>query len=342
VVQTNLGIFTPETRPANFKVVLGGVHFPIGGHIAEHFAGSMDETALFGRTLSPAEIKSLYLAEGGVLTNPPSGSYLATNTLNVAAIAAPGWQFLHWLGDASGTDPNLQISMDREKSIYAVFGTTLSTTIVGNGQIVYQPSGGVYAFGQTVRLTAVPQSGSYFGAWGNAASGNVNPLYFTVTNPTPTVSSIFGTTSAGQAAFTLQISGQGRVTANPQGNVFSTGQSITLTAVPDAGQSFVNWSGDANGTNNPLMISLDQSKVVTANFSDGTEYRVNRQYGEGAGSGGFRFSIISEPESVYEVFSSTNLTTWTSMGLFTNHTGEMQVLDSDATNAPRKFYRIRP
>jgi hypothetical protein len=156
------------------------------------------------------------------------------------------------------------------------------------------------------------------------------------------VSSIFGTTSAGQAAFTLQISGQGRVTANPQGNVFSTGQSITLTAVPDAGQSFVNWSGDANGTNNPLMISLDQSKVVTANFSDGTEYRVNRQYGEGAGSGGFRFSIISEPESVYEVFSSTNLTTWTSMGLFTNHTGEMQVLDSDATNAPRKFYRIRP
>jgi hypothetical protein len=342
VAQTNLGVFTPETRPSNFKLILGGVHFPIGGHIAEHFAGLMDETALFGRALSSTEIKSLYLAEGGVLTNPPSGHYLGNTTVTIAAMPAPGWQFLHWLGDVSGTNSTIQISMDRDQSVYAVFGTTLSTTVVGNGQISYQPPGGVYAFGQTVRLTAIPQPGSYFGAWGNAASGNVNPLYFTVTNPAPTVSSIFGTTSAGQAAFTLEISGQGHVTVNPQGNVFSTGQSLTLTATPDSGQSFVNWSGDASGTQNPLMITLDQSKVVTANFTDGFEYRMNRQYGEGAGSSGFRFTILSGPESVYEVFSSTNLTSWTSMGLFTNHTGEMQVLDSDATNVPRKFYRIQP
>jgi hypothetical protein len=340
--QTNLGIFTPETRPSNFKVVLGGVHYPIGGHIAEHFAGLMDETALFGRTLSSTEIQSIYVAGGGIITNSPSGSYLETNTVSVLAIPASGWQFLHWLGDASGTDPQLQISMDHNQSIYAVFGTTLSTTVVGNGQITLDPPGGLYAYGRTVRLTGLPQSGNYFGAWGNAASGNVNPLYFTITNAAPTVSSIFGTLSGGQSALTVEVAGFGHVNVSPQGNVFSTGQSITLTAVPDAGQDFVSWAGDQSGTQNPLTFSLNQSEVITANFTGVPAFHVSPKLGEGQSSAGFRFSLSGPANGIYHVFSTTNLTSWQSMGYVTNESGEMQLLDSSATNSAQKFYRIEP
>lgn len=340
--QTNLGTFTPETRASHFKMILGGIHTVISGHIAEHFGGLMDETAIYGRALSIAEIQSIYVAEGGVVTNSPSGSYFATNTVSVVANPAPGWQFLHWLGDASGTDPNLQVLMDHNKTIYAVFGTTLSTTVVGNGQVMLQPPGGLYAYGQTVRLTGVPQSGNYFGAWGNAASGNVNPLNFTVTNATPTVSSIFGTLSGGQSALTVEVAGFGHVNVNPQGNVFSTSQSITLTAVPDDGESFVNWTGDASGTQNPLTFTLNQSDVITANFTGAPAFHVNRQQGEGVGSAGFRFSLSGEANGVYQIFWSTNLTSWQSMGYVTNQSGEMQLLDPSATNSPQKYYRIEP
>ena len=340
--QSNLGTFTPETRSAYFGVLIGGAHFPLAGHVAEWFAGSLDEVALYGRALSSSEIKSIYFAEGGVVSNPPSGSYVSTNVITVQAVPAPGWQFLYWLGDASGSAPEVQLTMDHDQSIYAVFGTTLSTTVVGNGQISLQPPGGLYAYGRTVRLTGIPQAGSYFGAWGNAASGNANPLYFTVTNPTPTVSSIFGTLSGSQAALTVKITGNGRVNANPQANVFSTGQLVTLTAVPDSGQSFLNWSGDASGTNNPLNVTMDQSKIITANFSGMPSFSINKQFGEGLSAEGFRFSMFSEPDSIYQLFCSTDLTSWQSLGLVTNQTGQLQILDSDATNYQHRYYRIVP
>src|SRR5678815_2933496 len=132
------------------------------------------------------------------------------------------------------------------------------------------------SYGTVVRLTGVPQPGNYFGFWGNAATGSSNPLYYTVNTATQTISSIFGATSAGQSSLTVLINGAGRVSASPAGNVFSTSQNVMLTATPDAGQTFLNWSGDASGTQTPLSLSMSQSRVVTANFSDRPRLRVDR------------------------------------------------------------------
>jgi uncharacterized repeat protein (TIGR02543 family) len=33
---------------------------------------------------------------------------------------------------------------------------------------------------------------------------------------------------------------------------------------------FVNWSGDANGTANPLNVTMDKDKTITATFADVT------------------------------------------------------------------------
>jgi hypothetical protein len=232
--------------------------------------------------------------------------------------------------------------MNTNKTVTGVFATTLSTTVAGNGQVSLNPPGGLYPYGTTVRLTGVPGSGSYFGAWGNAASGNVNPLYFIVTNPTPTVSSIFGTTSAGQAALTVEISGHGRVNVSPQGNVFSTGQMVTLTAVPDSGQSFLGWGGNASGLQTPLSVTLNQSEVITASFTGAASLRVGSQFGEGMGPGGFQFGLLSDPGTIYPIYWSTNLSLWQSMGNVTNPSGTAEVLDSGASNSPQKFYRIKP
>jgi hypothetical protein len=279
---------------------------------------------------------------GTVSLSPPGGTYLTTNIVTVSAVPNAGWQFLYWLGDAAGSNSTFQFSMTSDKSVTAVFGTTLSTTVAGNGQIVLDPPGGLYAYGTTVRLTGVPQAGSFFGAWGNAGSGNVNPLYFTVTSPTQTVSSIFGTTSAGQVSLTVETSGNGRVNESPQGNVFSTGQMVTLTANPDPGQSFLGWGGDASGSQTPLIVTLNQSKIITASFSSVPSLRVNKQLGEGATPDGFRFAVVGDPSSIYQVFCSSNLTSWESMGYVTNQYGTVQLLDCGATNCVQKYYRIQP
>ena len=279
---------------------------------------------------------------GSVTLNPPGGDYLSSATVTATAVPDSGWSFLYWTGDASGSNPSADISMESDKTVRAVFGTTLSTTVAGNGQILLYPPGGLYSYGQTVRLTGVPQPDSYFGFWGNAATGDTNPLYFTVTNPNPTVSSIFGTNAANQSALTVVINGHGTVNVNPRANVYSTGQSVTLTATSDAGQGFLNWSGDAGGTQNPLTVLLDHSKVINANFTAGPSFLVDKERGDGFVPGGFRFTLLSDPDGIYEIFSSTNLTSWQSIGLATNHLGEMQLLDPDATNFPQKYYRVAP
>jgi hypothetical protein len=279
---------------------------------------------------------------GSITLNPPGGDYLSSTTVTATAVPDAGWSFLHWTGAATGANPSVEILMHSDQSLHAVFGTTLSTTVQGDGQVLLYPPGGFYSYGQIVRLTGVPNAGSYFGAWGNAASGNTNPLYFTVTNSNPTVSSIFGTNGANQVSLSVLINGRGDVNVSPSANVYTAGQSVTLSATAGPGQSFANWSGDAGGSQNPLTVVLNQGKVITANFSGGPILRVNSQLGEGMNLDGFRFSLLSDSGSIYEIRSSTNLKSWQSMGYVTNQTGEMQLLDSAGTNSPQKFYRTFP
>lgn len=279
---------------------------------------------------------------GSIDLNPPGGTYANTSVVAATAVPAAGYSFLCWLGDAAGADSTVNISMERDKTISAVFGTTLSTTVANSGQVQLFPAGGTYAYGSTVRLTAIPDPGNYFGAWGNAASGNTNPLYFTILAPTQTVSSVFGATPGGQAALTILVSGHGSVTANPRANVYTLGQNISLTATPDSAESFLGWSGDASGTINPLSISMNTPKTVTANFTSRPHLRIERDGPGGLFSGGFRFTLVSDPGSVFQVYSSSNLTAWTSLGSISNSFGEIQFTDPSSLLFPRQFYKVTP
>ncbi len=47
---------------------------------------------------------------------------------------------------------------------------------------------------------------------------------------------------------------------------FADGSVVSLTATPAAGGLFLNWSGDASGTSNPLSVTMNVDKNITANF----------------------------------------------------------------------------
>lgn len=287
--------------------------------------------------LPPSFALSVAPSPGGtVALNPAGGLYLSNTVVTLTATPTNGWSFLYWAGDAWGATPSVNVTMDAAKSVQAVFGTTLGTTTAGNGQVIVHPAGGTYPYGSTVRLTAVPQAGNYFGVWGNAASGNANPLYFTVTNPTPTVSSLFVPLGANQAALTVLINGPGTVQVSPAGNVFNTNQSVSITASPLAGQGFLNWSGDASGTQNPVSVAMTQSRVVTANFTNWPVLVANQQ---SLTPQGFQLSVLSGPGLVYGIQASANMRTWTNLGVVTNVTGTASFTDLTGTNLPARFYR---
>lgn len=276
---------------------------------------------------------------GSVARNPSASSYVSNSVVTLTATPASGWAFLQWTGDATGGNPTTEIVMNGNKSAQAVFGTALGTTVAGNGAVAASPALPLYPFGAVVQLTALPQPGSYFGLWGNAAGGTTNPLYFVVTNSGRTVSSIFGAVGSGQAALTVVPVGKGRVNVSPRTNVCNVGQALTLTAVPNAGRTFLRWSGDTAGTANPLSLTMNQSKVIYAHFTGAPEPAV-QPGADGLQPGGFQFRVTADLGDRYQIEGSTNLMNWDALATLTNYApGPSPLLDVAATNSPRRFYR---
>ncbi len=63
--------------------------------------------------------------------------------------------------------------------------------------------------------------------------------------------------------------GGGTVTASTQncGGGYIAGTVVQLTALPNSGYVFTSWSGDVIGTTNPVSLTMDGDKSVTANFT---------------------------------------------------------------------------
>jgi hypothetical protein len=74
--------------------------------------------------------------------------------------------------------------------------------------------------------------------------------------------------TAGAAGYTLTIyaNGGGVVTADNTNNPHPSGANITLTATASNGWYFANWSGDASGAINPLLVTMNSDLVITGNF----------------------------------------------------------------------------
>lgn len=58
----------------------------------------------------------------------------------------------------------------------------------------------------------------------------------------------------------------GAVSIEPAQASFAPGSTVALTAVPNRDLAFTGWSGDATGNANPLVVTMDAHKTITANF----------------------------------------------------------------------------
>jgi hypothetical protein len=228
--------------------------------------------------------------------------------------------------------------MTRDKSVQAVFGTSLNTAVSGMGSVVAQPGAALLPYGTVVRLTAVPQPGNGFAFWSNAGSGTNNPLLYPVTTSNRTVTAVFASLGAGQYALTMLADGFGSVTNKPRGNYFPSGTSITLTALPAAGQEFRGWSGDASGSENPLTVQMTQGKVVTAQFTRRPTLAL--QPSSAASSRDvFHFLLTGDFGARYQVEKNDAWQGWSAFVTVTNSFGSSQVNDPTEIGQAIRAYR---
>jgi uncharacterized repeat protein (TIGR02543 family) len=74
-------------------------------------------------------------------------------------------------------------------------------------------------------------------------------------------------TLASNFSLTITKVGSGTVTTNPTGSTFAPNTQVTITAAAGSGFTFTGWSGGATGTQNPVTITMNGNKNVTATFT---------------------------------------------------------------------------
>jgi arabinoxylan arabinofuranohydrolase len=119
----------------------------------------------------------------------------------------------------------------------------------------------------------------------------------------------------------IQTTGKGTVNRSPNKSNFPEGTQVTLTAVPADGWVFDGWSGDGvSGSQNPLTITMNSDRTVTAvfkrntvdgnlvlngDFSSGTDnWTLNTWSGSGTGSvtnGEYRINISSVADNSHDI-----------------------------------------
>lgn len=247
----------------------------------------------------------------GTVDLDPSGPYECDDPIGFTAVADSGWEFVRWEGDVIGstnpTTANFRMGMD----VTAVFEEstqyTLNVTQSGQGLVTKSPNKSSYAPGEQVSVSAAPDSGWLFSGWTGDASGSTNPLVVTM-DGNKSIEAVF----VQDSNFVLNVSevGQGTVTKTPDKASYAPGEQVALQAVPDSGWFFGGWSGDASGTQNPVVVTMDSNKNVVVTFTeDQTLVPVNVSIFSGGTPGDTGGSVAKDPPAdAYPVGSTVALT----------------------------------
>ncbi|MEX0905559.1 MAG: hypothetical protein WD604_02390 [Balneolaceae bacterium] len=213
---------------------------------------------------------SISPAESGTIT-PADGEYDKETVLEVNAEPEEGYLFVRWEGDHSGSINPAFITFNSDKNITAVFVRKeyeLTIDVTGEGnvreEIVEEASKTDYEHGTHVQLTAEPDEGWRFVEWEGDLTGSNNPETLIIEDE-KNVTAVFEII---ELSMNIQIEGEGSVTADPDKSSYQYGEDILLTAEPNEGWRFLEWSGDLSGTEQSVTIEgIDEDKEITAAFT---------------------------------------------------------------------------
>ena len=279
---------------------------------------------LFGNTVDMPEHLRIYSitvsatpSGGGTISG--GGIYEHDEYVIVTASANAGYRFVNW------TENGTQVSTNASYDFFA----TASRNLVANFQNVYTISvsanpaaggsvsgGGNYNQDTGVTVTAIPNAAYNFDGWreGSTTVSTSLSYNFNATANRTLVANFSLKTY--QIAISASPTNGGNVTG---GGTYNHGGSVTVTATPATGYSFVNWTegGSSVSTNTSYTFTASAGRTLVANFVQKT-YNITASAEPTAGGGvsgggnnithGSSVTVIASPNAGY------NFVNWTENG----------------------------
>ncbi|MBN1351492.1 carbohydrate binding domain-containing protein [candidate division KSB1 bacterium] len=230
---------------------------------------------------------------GSVSKNPDKTQFTYNESVQLTANANSSYRFDHWGGALGGTTNPQTLVMNGNKSVTAYF--TLSQETITQPNAPSGPSSGV--IGQSLSFSTGGSSSSLghaveyqfdwgdgnFSGWGSATQNHAYSASGTkyvkararCATHTSAVSAWSNTKSVSVSYYTLTVSASpssgGSVSKNPDKTQYAHLEQVQLTANSASGYLFDHWSGAVSGSSNPVTLTMDGNKTVTAYFVQSQE-----------------------------------------------------------------------
>ncbi|TMQ71024.1 MAG: VCBS repeat-containing protein, partial [Candidatus Eisenbacteria bacterium] len=237
---------------------------PVTSYTFLHVTADHTITAGFAVTTHTMTVK--VVGVGSVTRSPNLAAYAEGSIVSLKATPGVGWLFDRWSGDTSGTANPVAVTMSVDRTVTASFRTDWTITASAGSGGTISPNGPVVvAPGGTQAFVITPDPGYQVAdvEVDGASAGAVTGYTFTGVSTDHTIAARFSGTDY---ALTVGVVGHGRVTRDPELARYPEGSTVTLTAFPDPGSTFAAWGGDAAGNPNPLTVTMDAAKSVSAGF----------------------------------------------------------------------------
>lgn len=283
-----LKTFTLTTNTSGSGSVTAGGTYPFGTvrsitatpGVGQHFTGwsgaasgttnpinvTIDGNETLTATFAPNRhaVSATTTGEGsGSVSGAAQYSY--GDAVTMTATPATGSSFVGWSGALSGGTNPQSFTVTADASVAARFDLNTYTvaTQTSPAGLGIVSGGGRYAYGRRATLTAPGGTGYTFTGWSGSLSGTTNPESLVVDGE----KSVTANYRINRYVLKTDSNGSGSVTA---GGEFPYGTVRSVTATPAAKHRFTGWSGAASGTANPIEITMDSNKSVTAAFEPNT------------------------------------------------------------------------
>jgi hypothetical protein len=212
-----------------------------------------------------------------VLSNPllggttsGGGSFNSGSSVTVTAVPSTGFTFTNWTEgvNVASTAASYQFTISANRSLTANYAPIPYTVSVSSNPISGGTStgGGIFNFGTSVTVTAVPSPGFTFTNWTEGANiVSSNAIYlFTIAGNRTLVANY---TAIPYTVIVSSLPVIGGVTTG--GGTFNSGASVTVSASANAGFAFTNWTEGTNivSTNANYQFTIAGNRTLVANYA---------------------------------------------------------------------------
>ena len=186
-----------------------------------------------------------------------SASYVVGDTITIKAIPNNGYLFEQWSDGV--TEPTRTLIVEQAIELTAHFTPKMyQVTLVCNDEQMGSVTGeGYYAYRSNATIIATPAEGYVFQKWSDENTDMVHNIY--VTSDT-VITAYFS-----ELKYQITVLADDRLGSVTGGGWYNIGDTVTLTATPEYGCTFIKWADDV--LDNPRTIVVTQDQTFTALFS---------------------------------------------------------------------------